>query len=137
LKVAAAGAVAALVCLRWTGSTEAEVGPGRVELSAALAGSGHTSVELPPLGRIRAETHRAPVAMRARVLSVDVEATQTAIRGRDPLDALQADITEDLPGALADWARHTLLFAAVAGAVAGLLLPGRGWWHAVPGAVGG
>lgn len=135
--MAAAGAIAALVCLRWTGSTEAEVGPGRVELSAALAGSGQTTVELPPLGRIHADTHRAPLAVRARVLSVDVEATQSAIQGREPLDALQADITEDLPGAFTAWVRHTLLFAAGTGAVAGLLLPGRGRWHAIPGAVGG
>lgn len=128
--------MAALVGLRWTGATDAELGPGRVELSARLGAAG-TAIALPPLGRITAHTHRAPLAVGARVESVDVDAAQRSLSGPDPLAHLQADITEDLPGAFAAFVRHVLLYAAGTGAVAALLLPGRGAWHAVPGAVGG
>ncbi|MET0726711.1 MAG: metallophosphoesterase family protein [Acidimicrobiales bacterium] len=134
---AVVGAVAGLIGLRWTGSTEAELGPGRVELSAELSRSGDTSIELPPLGRVTADTHRTPVALGARVLGVDVGAAQQAATGADPIASLRGDITGDLPGALRAFALHALLVAAATGAVAALLLPGRAWWHAGPGAVGG
>src|SRR5690606_23347698 len=51
--------------------------------------------------------------------------------------SLQSEITKDLPEVFRRFARQVLLFAAGTGAVAALLLPGRGWWHALPGAVGG
>ena len=131
-----AGAAAALIGLRWTGSTEAELGPGRVELSAEL-GRGQTAIALPPLGRVTADTHDVPISVSARVVAVDVDAAQRTISGADPVAALQDGITDDLPAAFADFVRHILLFAAGTGAVAALLLPGRGLWHAVPGAIGG
>ncbi len=122
--------------LRWTGTTEADLGPGRVELSARM-GTAETAIALPPLGRVTADTHRAPLTVGARVVSVDVDAAQRSLSGPDPLAQLQADITDDLPDAFAAFVRHVLLYAAGTGAVAALLLPGRGAWHAVPGAVGG
>lgn len=131
-----AGAAAALIGLRWTGSTEAELGPGRVELSAEL-GPGQTAIALPPLGRVTADTHDMPVTVAAEVVAVDVEAAQRTVSGADPVSALQEGITEDMPGAFAGFVRHVLIFAAGTGAVAALLLPGRSLWHAVPGAVGG
>jgi predicted phosphodiesterase len=131
-----AGAVAALVGLRWTGSTQADLGPGRVELSARW-GDGRTAIALPPLGRVTADTHDTPLTVAARVLTVDVEAAQRTIGEADPIAALQDDITEDLPAAFEGFLRHVLLFAAGTGAVAALLLPGRGLWYAVPGAAGG
>ena len=135
--VAAAGALAALVGLRWTGTTEAELGPGRVEISAVVAARGQTSIALPPLGRVSAHTHDTPVSMEARVVAVDVDQAQRATLGPDPLAALRRDITNDLPSALRRFAWHTLAWAAAAGALAGLLVPGRKPWHALPGAAGG
>lgn len=131
-----AGAAAALIGLRWTGSTQAELGPGRVELSAAL-GQSQTSVGLPPLGEVRADTHRMPLSVQVRVVSVDVDTAQRTITGADPVAALQAQITDDLTHAFRGFAIHVLLFAAGTGAAAALLLPGRGLWHALPGAIGG
>lgn len=128
--------MAALAGLRWTGATEAEMGPGRVELSARW-GQGRTTIALPPLGQVSADTHGTPLAVGARVLSVDVEAAQRTIAGADPIAALQAEITDDLPSAFTGFLRHVLLLAAATGAVAALLLPGRGLWHPVFGAVGG
>lgn len=84
-----------------------------------------------------ADTHDAPLAVGARVLTVDIEAAQRTIVGADPIAALQEEITDDLPGAFMAFLRHLLVFAAGTGAVAALLLPGRGLWYALPGAVGG
>lgn len=128
--------MAGLVGLRWTGTTDAELGPGKVELSARW-GDGHTAIALPPLGRVTADTHDAPLTVGARVLTLDVESAQQTIGGADPIAALQVDITEDLPAAFRRFVQHVLLFAAGTGAVAALLLPGRGLWHALPGAAGG
>lgn len=72
-----------------------------------------------------------------QVVAVDVEAAQRAVTGGDPVAALQAQITEDLPGVFRRFAGQVLLFAAGTGAAAALLLPGRRLWHAVPGALGG
>lgn len=78
-----------------------------------------------------------PLALGVRVVAVDVEAAQRTISGGDPVASLQSEITKDLPEVFRRFARQVLLFAAGTGAVAALLLPGRGWWHALPGAVGG
>ncbi len=134
---AACGALAALTSLGWIQSSETPLGPGTVRIAAGLAREGGTSIELPPLGRLRAATHRMPVVLEARVVSVDVDAAQQAASGSDPLDALGDEITADLPGALRAFVLRSLAIAAAAGAVVALLLPGRRAADALPGAIGG
>jgi Icc-related predicted phosphoesterase len=134
---AVAGVAAALLALTWTGSMEADVGPGRVQISTAVRLEGGTMVELPPLGQLTAATHAAPLRLKATVLEVDVDAVQLTARGDDPLALLEASITDDLAPALRWFAWRTLALSAVAGAVGALLLPGRRWWTAASGAVGG
>jgi predicted phosphodiesterase len=119
------------------GRTVGDVGPGRVEVSAAPARSGVTVVELPPLGRLRARTHPTPLALTARVLAIDVEAAQAATHGADPVASLRREVDAALPGVLRTFVLRSLLAAAVAGAVVALALPGRHWWYAAGGSVGG
>lgn len=126
-----------LIALAPLGRTEAEVGPGRVEVTAGPARSGSTVVELPPLGRLRAATHRAPLELTARVLSIDIDAAQRATRGVDPVAALRQDVEEALPGVLRAFVLRALLAAALAGGLVALALPGRHWWYAAGGAAGG
>lgn len=123
--------------LAWTGVTEATLGPGRVELSAGLARDGGTRIELPPLGRLTADTHTMPVRLGARVLAVDIGSAQRALSGPEPLDTLQQQIIDDLPAAIRALALRAVALSALAGAAAALLLPGRRLWHAIPGAAGG
>jgi Icc-related predicted phosphoesterase len=113
------------------------LGPGRVELSATLAREGGTRIELPPLGRLSADTHAMPVRLGARVVEVDIGAAQRAARGPEPFDTLQRQIIDDLPDALRALVLRTVLWSALAGAIAVMLLPGRRPSHALPGAVGG
>ncbi|MGK2947680.1 MAG: metallophosphoesterase family protein [Acidimicrobiales bacterium] len=131
------GAAAALVGLRWTATTEADLGPGRVELRVAVGSEGSTAVALPPLGSITADTHQVPSRLSARIIAIDVEAAQAAAASAATLDDLQREITTDLPGVLRWFALRTTLIAGAVGAVVVLLLPGRRPWHLAPGAVGG
>jgi predicted phosphodiesterase len=132
-----AGAVAAVVVLGPLGRTEATVGPGQVEVSAAASLAGSTIVALPPLGRVQAATHGAPVTLTARVLAVDIEAAQATTTATDPVGTLRREVDEALPGLLRRFALRVGLVSIVAGAIAGLLLPGRRWWDPLVGAAGG
>ena len=134
---AVAGAAVALVALAWTGSMEARVGPGRVQIETALTRAGRTTVQLPPLGRLTAATHRAPVALTATVLEVDLEGAQSALEDPDPAGALEARMADDLGVALRRFALRTIGLSAVLGAVGGLLLPGRRWVDPLAGAAAG
>ncbi len=137
LLAGASGAVAGLIVLGPLGRTEADVGPGRVEVSASPARSGATVVELPPLGRMQAATHWAPIALTARVLAVDIDEAQRATQGADPVAQLRTEVDAALPGVLRTFVLRSLIAAAVAGALVALALPGRHWWYAAAGAVGG
>lgn len=131
------GAVAGLLAFGPLGRTEAAVGPGRIEVVAAPTRSGSTVVELPPLGRVQASTHAAPLELTARVLEVDIDAAQRATSGADPVAALRAQVDEALPGVLRTFLVRSLLAALVAGALLAAILPGRRWWYPLVGASGG
>jgi hypothetical protein len=109
------------------------VGPGRVEVAATLTGQASTVLELPPLGRISASTHRTPVRLSARVVEVDVDAVQRHVSGPDPVRGLTAEVEGSLPGLLRSLVLRALLTAGLAGAVLAWLAPGRRWWHGLVG----
>jgi predicted phosphodiesterase len=113
------------------------VGPGRVEVAATLTGHAATVLELPPLGRISASTHRTPVRLSARVVEVDVDAVQRHVSGPDPVRGLTAEVEGSLPGLLRSLVLRALLTAGLAGAVLAWLAPGRRWWHGLVGGASG
>lgn len=129
--------MAAVASLGWVRTTDVELGPGEVRITASLAREGRTSIELPPLGRLRASTHRVPLALEARVVSLDVDAAHRAASGVDPLETLQEDVTADLPDALRAFVVRSIVVAALTGAAVALLLPGRRARDALAGALGG
>ena len=49
-----------------------EVGPGRIQVRVQPSTSGRTELAIPPLGAVRATTHRAPVALEVELREVDV-----------------------------------------------------------------
>lgn len=135
--VIVAGAAAAILALGPLGRTEATVGPGQVEVSAVASQDGSTIVALPPLGRVEASTHATPVALTASVLAVDIEAAQRTTSGVDPVGTLRREVDDALPGLLRTFAIRAVVISLVAGAVAGLLLPGRRWSDPLIGAASG
>ncbi len=134
--VAVAGVVAALVVTGLAARTEGSVGPGKVVLQAR-PGPGGTRLQLPPVGRVSAETHDAPVLLEARIDEVDIERVQALLNDPDPQRQLAEQVRRDLRPLFGHLAVRSLLLAAVAGAVGGVLLPRRRWWHALVGAGAG
>lgn len=100
------------------------IGPGVVSIGVGPALVGSTTLSLPPLGRVRAPTHRSPVAVTAELRELDV---QPVITGGGRLDAetIEAGVREDLPGAVISALLRLLVSGAVIGALAGAVLPRR------------
>lgn len=104
------------------------VGPGSVTIDVGVRGS-DTSLDLPPLGRIRADSHDGPVGFDVRVDRIDLGqagalASELA-RGSDPTTRLRTDIESDLTPLLRSLALRSVLGAVAVGLVAGLVLPRR------------
>jgi predicted phosphodiesterase len=66
------GLIGAWLAIRAFGAESLTFGAFRVRLEAA-AGAGVTEIALPPLGQIRADTHLAPLTVRATLVDVDVD----------------------------------------------------------------
>ncbi|MDP8976499.1 MAG: metallophosphoesterase family protein [Actinomycetota bacterium] len=131
------GVLAALVVTGRAARTEGSVGPGKVVLEARPGPTGATRLQLPPVGRVSAETHDAPVVLEARIDEVDIDRVQAFLTDPDPRRRLVEEVRRDLRPLFGRLAVRSLLLAAVAGAVGGVLLPGRRWWHALVGAGAG
>ena len=137
LLVGLLGAVAAVAALGVTSRTSGTVGPGTVEVRASPAWPGGTRLSLPPLGAVSAGTHDAPVTLDARVERLDLEALQRLFASPDPRDRLEESVEQDVRPLLRSMVLRSLLLAAVTGAAAAALLPGRRLPHLPAGASGG
>jgi predicted phosphodiesterase len=131
------GAAAALLTLRMASPVRGAVGPGTVEVGAGTALDGVTEVALPPLGRVLASTHQAPVRLRVRLDELDVERLQRTLSAPRARQVITASVEDDLPGLLRRFVLRSLAGAAVAGGVAGALVRDRRLAHAAIGATGG
>jgi predicted phosphodiesterase len=92
--VGLAGAWASLAI--W-GTSVRQMGPFEVRLQTSL-GRGETDIALPPLGRLTADTHLAPLRIEATLLDVRV-AELTRLLDGDPgrlVDTLEAQAVHDL-----------------------------------------
>src|SRR5919197_963959 len=73
LLAAATGVAGAWLGMIVWGTSTVGVGPFRVQLTSRM-GPGNTVVSLPPLGQLTADTHTAPLTVRATLESVNVRA---------------------------------------------------------------
>jgi predicted phosphodiesterase len=107
-----------------------------VEVSASLRSSSGTVVEVPPLGRIDAPTHATAVGVDVRLVELDVEAVQRQLSSFQGTEAVRAQIEEELPDLLRSTLGRAVARALVLGALVGMVLPARRWWHAALGGGG-
>jgi predicted phosphodiesterase len=135
--VLCAGAVAAIAAVSLGVAVRGPVGPGEVEVRVRAATSGRTELVLPPFGRVSAPTHPLPVALQARVDSLDVEQLQRVLADPAPQTRLRRQVEADLRPLLADARTLVVAVSVVAGAAAGALLPHRRWRFLAVGAAGG
>ena len=106
---AAIGLAGAWLGLLVGGSVETEAGPFTVRLSSNL-GRGETEIELPPFGRLSADTHLAPLHLRATLTSVDALELVEFVRTRTPDQAVR-EVEDALLPALAPLGLRVLLVA--------------------------
>ena len=116
--VSLAAAAAAMVTL---GSVRADVGPVQTELSVALSTDGGAEVDVPPVGRLRMNTHAGPLLLNAAVQGVDVGALQSIIRGGSPAPTVQT-ATDDVWEGVRRLALRASVVALLAAAGASLLV---------------
>ena len=131
------GAVAAVALLQLVSPYTGEVGPGRIEVRAGWDRTPRTVLAVPPLGRISADTHRAPVAVTARIREIDVDAARDLADDADPQGRLTRDAQADIEPLLRRFVVRSTLLAALVGALTAAVLPWRRWSHLPVGAVGG
>lgn len=135
--VVVVGGAAALATMEMVSPVQAGVGPGTVEVGAASVASGSTEVALPPLGRIVARTHHAPLRLGVRLDELDVERLQALLSAPRAQERITAAVRSDLPALLRRFVVRSLVGAVVAGGVAGALVPRRRLLHTALGAGGG
>ena len=136
LLVALLGAAAALLALGSVTVAQGRVGPGRVAVRAHL-GAGRTELRLPPLGQVSAATHSAPITLTGQVDEVSINGLQDVLKTDDPGDRLRSEVAADLEPLLRAFAWRALAVAALAGALAGALVPRRRWTYALTGSAAG
>ena len=88
----AVGLAGAWVGLLALARTTVPMGPFQVELDA-VPGSGQTDIALPPLGRVSADTHLAPIHLSATLTEVDVKELQREISDQG-LDGVAQELEE-------------------------------------------
>ncbi len=118
------GAAAAYATLGVLPSVRHEAGPATLDARLAF-GRGQTVLQIPPLGTVSANTHTPPVGLRMSLAEVDVtrlaERVGSATARADLADSVEEDLRAIGPRLV--W--QFCLGAAIVGAVAAALLPGR------------
>lgn len=120
----AIGAFAGAIAFAVQPPVSGDVGPGLVSLDPTLR-AGNTVVDLPPLGQVRAKSHRGPLGFEARVDRIDLDQAGAVARGANPGTVLRAQVEKDLRPLLWRLVRQSVVVAIAAGALAGLVLPHR------------
>jgi predicted phosphodiesterase len=118
------GIAGAALALQAFAKTTIDAGPFQVQLEADF-GRSVTDISLPPLGRLRADTHGAPLHLRASLREVDVEELQDGLRrGIDSVAAEVERNTLDEAGRFGAW----MVLVGIAGAAALGLVAYRNRW---------
>jgi predicted phosphodiesterase len=121
------GIAGAAIALQAFAKTTVDAGPFQVQLEADF-GRSVTDISLPPLGRLRADTHGAPLHLRASLKEVDVEELQQELRGG--IDLVASEVEQNILAAAGRFAGFVVL-VGVAGAAALGLVAFRDRWISV------
>jgi predicted phosphodiesterase len=121
------GIAGAAIALQAFAKTTVDAGPFQVQLETDF-GRSVTDISLPPLGRLRADTHGAPLHVRASLKEVDVEELQQELRGG--IDLVAGEVEQNILAAAGRFAGFVVL-VGVAGAAALGLVAFRDRWISV------
>jgi predicted phosphodiesterase len=113
-----------LLAVSFSFRASAEVGPGTVQARVSPALEGRTELAVPPLGAVRAATHGAPVQLRFELRELDLLGA-LGPDGRPGIEGIEAEVNDDIGGALMRLGMLLALAAAAAGALAAMAFPGH------------
>jgi predicted phosphodiesterase len=130
------GGAAAVLSLALIPAVEHRVGPAIIS-AKAVAGPGRTTLLFPPLGSVRADTHRVPLTVRVSLQSVDISAVGEEVGTKAGQLALVRTLEGDLRAMAKEVAIRSLLGALIFGALALAVVPRRRWPYIVAGGTGG
>ncbi len=122
------GLAGAWIGMSVAGSHTLRSGPFTLRLSSNF-GPGETTVSLPPLGRLSADTHVGPLQVAATLSSVDAAALVDYVQSHST-DQVVGEVRSDVLHAMAPFAWHVLL-AGLAGALLLALVAYRRRWRRV------
>jgi predicted phosphodiesterase len=112
------GVAGAALALQAFAKTAVDAGPFQIQLEADF-GRSVTDISLPPLGRLRADTHGAPLHLRASLREVDVEELQEGMRRG--IDSVAAEVERNTLDAVGRFAGWIVLVGGLGAAALGLL----------------
>jgi len=107
-------------------ASHANLGPLVVDVNVRPSLRPGVAVDLPPVGAVRFDTHRGPVAVQASIRSVDIDQARALVSSPTALTSLQATA----PDVLRDSALRALAWSVGCALVGSALLVGlatRGW----------
>lgn len=114
-------------------AAHASLGPLAVEVHVRPSLRPGVTVDLPPVGAVRFDTHRTPLVVQASIRSVDIDEARALVSSPAALTSLQ-ESAPDLLRAATLRALAWVLGLALAGSAAVLALATRGWRGAAAGA---
>jgi predicted phosphodiesterase len=125
-----AGLFGAWIALNVAGTTQTQIGPLNVDADIAPAWTGETTVRVDPLGTLVFDTHTAPLQVTLSLRAVDVDAVQRIVEHPTALNALEAQLVDDLDDALTKAAIRAAVVAIIGAVIAGGLVL-RSWRRAL------
>lgn len=125
-----AGLFGAWIALNVAGTTQTQIGPLNVDAEIAPSWTGETTVQVDPLGTLVFDTHTAPLQVTLSLRAVDVDAVQLIVEHPTALDALEAQLVDDLDDALTKAAIRAAVVAIIGAVIAGGLVL-RSWRRAL------
>ncbi|MCW2900738.1 MAG: metallophosphoesterase [Streptosporangiaceae bacterium] len=130
LAVVVVGLVGGLIGILLGGRVETPVGPVNVAMSVHPSWNGGTTIEVPPLGTLRMDTHWGPLRLRAQVAEIRSQDARQLIQATGQVDRLANQISGQVRHGVIVLAVRAMAFALVFGALAGLLVF-RSWRSAL------
>jgi len=109
----------------WFGQSAFLVAGTTIEARIFPAKQGITQISLPPLGEIRAQTHKLPVGIAVSIERVTVGQMRRLASPDFSQEELMKQAETELTEAARRFAVRLLILAALGGLAAGLVLPGR------------
>ncbi|QIA27009.1 metallophosphoesterase [Thermaerobacter sp. PB12/4term] len=121
-----AAAAAAYLAMVAGSPARVSLGPFGVALAARPAWQGLTEVAIPPLGRVRAATHAAPLELEVRLETVDIPTLGRLLEHRGTRGLVDS-LRQQVGGVARRFALRLVLLGALGGGLAGFVLARRRW----------